>query len=104
MRFCSLRVCFLVVTSVIFTQGVYARVEFSADLKQTSPVSGTQSGFIQWYDPELSMNIREERPGGYRRELLDIKVQGQSKDLFAVPAGYIEVVSQPHGKRQAARI
>jgi len=252
MRFCFLRFCILVVTSVIFIQGAYARVEFSADLKQTSPVSGTQSGKIfvgdnvmrseyeangnvlvqilnntrkevilikpgkksfmrrkaaageampaardakvnpcegveelecrqagqelvngrvakkwkfsgvrkgntavmttwidevhgfpvkqempdgssmemkmlgleivvgrkvekweliarsvdgkesrsvQWYDPELSMNIREEHPGGHRRELLDIKVQAQGKDLLAVPAGYIEVVPQPPGKR-----
>jgi len=42
----------------------------------------------QWYDPQLKIAIREELPGGYFRELRDIKVGAQSPQLFTVPAGY----------------
>ena len=32
--------------------------------------------------------IREELPGGYVRELRNIKVGKQAADLFTIPAGY----------------
>lgn len=43
---------------------------------------------LQWYDPKLKMVIREVLPGGYVRELRNIKVARQNKKLFKVPAGY----------------
>jgi hypothetical protein len=42
----------------------------------------------QWYDPKLKMVIREELPGGYVRELKNISVSKQSKNLFKVPSDY----------------
>jgi hypothetical protein len=45
----------------------------------------------QWYDPELKIAIREELPGGYLRELRNIKVEKQPDSLFKVPAGYEKV-------------
>lgn len=42
----------------------------------------------QWYDPKLKMVIREVLPGGYVRELKNIKVTRQAKKLFKVPSGY----------------
>jgi len=42
----------------------------------------------QWYDPKLKMVIREALPGGYVRELKNIKVAKQNKKLFKVPSGY----------------
>ncbi len=48
----------------------------------------------QWYDPELKIAIREEMPGGYRRELKNISIGVQPKALFEIPAGYT-MVKQP---------
>lgn len=42
----------------------------------------------QWYDPKLKMVIREVLPGGYVRELRNIKVARQNKKLFKIPSGY----------------
>lgn len=42
----------------------------------------------QWYDPKLKMVIREELPGGYVRELRNIKVAKQNKKLFKIPSDY----------------
>ena len=42
----------------------------------------------QWYDKSLKMVIREALPGGYVRELRNIKIARQSKKLFTVPSGY----------------
>lgn len=42
----------------------------------------------QWYDPKLKMVIREALPGGYVRELRNIKVAKQNKNLFKVPTEY----------------
>lgn len=42
----------------------------------------------QWYDPKLKMVIREVLPGGYVRELKNIKVTKQEKKLFKVPSDY----------------
>jgi hypothetical protein len=53
----------------------------------------------QWYDPEINMNIREEMAGGYTRDIVNIKVGPQPKDLFGIPAGYTET-SMPQGAGQ----
>lgn len=42
----------------------------------------------QWYDPKLKMVIREALPGGYIRELKNIKIAKQNKKLFKVPSDY----------------
>ena len=42
----------------------------------------------QWYDKKLKMVIREALPGGYVRELKNIKVAKQNKKLFKVPSDY----------------
>lgn len=42
----------------------------------------------QWYDPKLKMVIREAMPGGYIRELKNIKITKQNKKLFAIPSDY----------------
>lgn len=49
----------------------------------------------QWYDPELKMAIREELPGGYIRELRDIKTGPQEKTLFEIPDEYKQVNQLP---------
>lgn len=42
----------------------------------------------QWYDPKLKMVIREALSGGYVRELRNIKVSRQDKNLFKIPSDY----------------
>jgi hypothetical protein len=66
------------------------------ELKTTRP-DGKSTRSTQWYDPELQIAVREELPGGYFRELRDIKVAAQPEHLFAVPAGYrqVEAPQQP---------
>jgi hypothetical protein len=54
----------------------------------------------QWYDPQLNIAIREELPGGYFRELRDIRVGAQSPQLFMVPAGY-QLTKAPQRKQSA---
>lgn len=49
----------------------------------------------QWYDAGLKMAIKEELSGGYVRELKNIKISKQSKDLFSVPEDYTKIESQP---------
>lgn len=53
----------------------------------------------QWYDPEINMNIREEGAGGYTRDIKNIKVGPQPKELFGIPAGYKEI-NMPQGTEQ----
>lgn len=50
---------------------------------------GQSARSLQWYDPELKMVIREELPGGYIRELRNIKVAKQKKSLFEIPGDYV---------------
>jgi hypothetical protein len=50
---------------------------------------------LQWYDPQLKISIREEMPGGYLRELKNISVGSQAKDLFEIPAGYTLIKNPP---------
>lgn len=57
---------------------------------QTRTPDGRQEKTIQWYDPELEMTIKEVLPGGFVRELKDIKTGKQDSTLFSVPSGYKE--------------
>ena len=52
----------------------------------------------QWYDPEIKINLREEGPGGYARDLKNIKVGPQPPELFMVPAGYSEMGAPQDGE------
>ncbi len=69
-------------------------------------VSFSQSGgsvqeSYRWYDPQLNLDIREELPSGYIRELRNIKVGEQDPGLFRVPAGFKKVT--PQQKQQQKR-
>ncbi len=50
--------------------------------------------FNRWYDPELDIEIRQEYPGGFIREMRNIQVGRQNPDLFEVPAGFKNVTPQ----------
>ena len=60
-------------------------------LWQLAGPGGQVQTATQWYDPELKMTIREEMPGGFVRELRDIKTGSQDKALFEIPDGYKRV-------------
>jgi hypothetical protein len=45
----------------------------------------------QWYDPQLRIAVREEMPGGYFREIRDIRIGPQPPGLFEIPPGYQRV-------------
>lgn len=45
----------------------------------------------QWLDPKLNIAIREERPGGYVRELRNIKLGNHKNSLFSIPKGYARI-------------
>ena len=62
---------------------------------QLMSADGQRSQFLQWYDRELKLVIREEHPDGYVRELRDIKVGEQKKSLFTVPKDYQRSVKPP---------
>ncbi len=64
---------------------------------------GTEMQSFQWYDPQLQIVIREELPGGYLRELRNIRVETQDRALFEVPANYQRVTNAPAGIGGAAR-
>ena len=73
------------------------------EMKTTRP-DGEAMQSTQWYDPELQIAIREELPGGYFRELRDIRVAPQPDHLFTVPANYQRVTpeqQQPAAKPEA---
>lgn len=61
---------------------------------------GKQIISYHWYDPEIKMNIREQQPGGYLRELVNIKVGDQPETLFAAPRGYTEIQAPSAGDQQ----
>jgi len=62
---------------------------------QLMSADGQRSQFLQWYDRELKLVIREEHPDGYVRELRDIKVGKQKQSLFTIPKGYERRVRPP---------
>ena len=53
--------------------------------------SGQNRVSKQWYDTQLKMVIKEEMPGGYLRELNNIKVNKQKKSLFELPKDYVNI-------------
>jgi len=59
-------------------------------------LDGKSSKAYQWYDPVLKMNVREEQPGGYRRELGNIQIGIQPPSLFTIPPDYSELSPQPY--------
>jgi hypothetical protein len=52
---------------------------------------GQSQASLQWYDPQIRMNVREQLPGGFTRNLINIKLQSQPADLFSIPEGYSEI-------------
>ena len=56
---------------------------------------GSNSRSYQWYDAGLGIAIREELPGGYIRELKNIKVSRQPEELFVLPSDFVKIESQP---------
>ena len=63
---------------------------------------GTSSKSYQWYDTGLGMAIREELPGGYIRELKNIKISRQPDKLFVVPADFRKIDPQQNTMRPGA--
>jgi hypothetical protein len=62
---------------------------------QIMRADGQRSQFLQWYDRELNLVIREEHPDGYVRELRDIKTGKQDKSLFSIPDGFKRSAQPP---------
>ncbi|MES9936902.1 MAG: hypothetical protein ABW153_10690 [Sedimenticola sp.] len=48
----------------------------------------------RWFDPELNLAVREEFPGGFVREMKNIRVAPQDPSLFTLPAGYKKITPQ----------
>lgn len=48
----------------------------------------------RWFDPELNLAVREEFPGGYVREMRNIRVAPQDPGLFTQPSGYKKITPQ----------
>lgn len=61
----------------------------------TTLPDGTTTTAQQWLDRELKIGVREELPGGYMRELRNIKVAPQNAELFRIPAGYQQIQAPP---------
>lgn len=72
------------------TETVNQRKTEKWEISMTGP-DGSSRVSYQWYDPELAVNVREEQPGVYTRNLTDIKPGPQPASLFEVPAGFSEV-------------
>lgn len=54
---------------------------------------GSQRSY-RWYDPELNLVIKEEFPGGFLREMKNIRIAPQDPALFQVPAGFKKFTPQ----------
>lgn len=52
---------------------------------------GSSNDSYQWYDTGLGIAIREELPGGFIRELKNIKIANQPASLFKVPEDYRKI-------------
>jgi hypothetical protein len=55
---------------------------------------------LSWFDPELNLAIKEEFPGGYVRELRNVRIDPQDPRLFVIPGDYqkISVRQAPAGE------
>lgn len=49
---------------------------------------------IRWFDPELNLAIKEKHPGGYVREMHNIRIEQQPESLFTVPGNYQKIRSK----------
>lgn len=65
-----------------------------------SQSGGSAQESYRWYDPQLNLDIREELPGGYIRELRNIKLGKQDPGLFKVPAGFKKVTPEQSQQRR----
>ena len=83
-------------------EDLHGREVEKGEMKMMQVGQAPQSSY-RWFDPQLNMAIREEFPGGYVREMLNIRVGAQDPALFQVPAGFEKVTPQqlgrPAGKR-----
>ena len=61
---------------------------------------GDKTVSYQWYDPELETNLRDEQPGVYVRELLDVRPGPQDARLFVVPRDFTEISTGQGGQSQ----
>jgi len=61
-------------------------------INMTRPDGQSEKTF-QWYDPEIGIIIKEVMPGGYIRELKDIKLGKQPETIFQVPSDFKKVKS-----------
>ncbi|HID50275.1 MAG TPA: hypothetical protein EYP40_11820, partial [Chromatiales bacterium] len=52
---------------------------------------GQRMRSLQWHDVKLKIAIREELPGGYVRELKDIRLGEQPASLFEIPDDYQQI-------------
>lgn len=88
---------------MVGTETLGGRAVEKWQMTTTNPQQQTLRSF-QWYDPELQLSVREEFPGGYVRELSNIRIGKQPDDLFVVPAGYtrMEPPAQPQAPAPAA--
>jgi len=71
---------------------------------QVMGANGKRAQFLQWYDRELKLVIREEHPDGYVRELRDIKVGKLKSSLFSVPKGYERKAQPPRATPPQRRV
>ncbi len=71
---------------------------------QVMNADGQRTQFLQWYDRELKLVIREEHPDGYIRELRDIKVGKHKKSLFTVPKDYERRVQPPRATSSQGQV
>jgi len=57
-------------------------------VRTISRPDGSTVSSYQWYDPQLEISTKEELPGGYIRQLKNIKVGVQKKTIFVIPDNY----------------
>ena len=62
--------------------------------RSLSRPDGAISKSYQWFDTGLGIAIKEELPGGYIRELKNIKIANQPGKLFSVPTDFVKIDSR----------
>ncbi|MDH5473890.1 MAG: hypothetical protein OEY61_13660 [Gammaproteobacteria bacterium] len=62
--------------------------------RSLSRPDGTTTSSFQWYDIGLGIAIKEELPGGYIRELKNIKIASQPGKLFNIPDDFNRIDNQ----------
>ena len=72
------------------------------EIKMVQGNQPPQSSY-RWFDPQLNMAIREEFPGGYVREMRNIRVEAQDPKLFQLPAGLKKMAPQQYGQPAGRR-